>query len=379
MAIVHLTGIGDVVHGLPVACDLKRAYPDRPVLWIAEPAPADVVRCHPAVDDLVVFHKRRGVRGVLDLRRDLRSRPARITLNMQRYFKSAFPTLFSGADIRVGLPPSKTRDGIRFLHTHHLPEQPWCHTQDLLLEFRPLLGLPEDAPVEWRISFTERERLDQRSFFEALTDGRPVAGVVLASANAAKDWPAPRYVELVDALTGELGYRVVLVGGPGHRERERANSILRDAAHPVVDALGDSVRRVMWLVDGVDLLVSPDTGPLHLAHALATPVVGLYGHTNPARVGPWHRYRELVVDAYTPNGAAPDPTAYEPKAGRMETISCADVVERVETARSRYGAGTRRPLREGPEGVDTAVEPRREPGGRSTRSAGVTPGREVAR
>ena len=117
---------------------------------------------------------------------------------------------------------------------------------------------------------------------------------------------------------------------------------------------------MMWTVDGIDLLVSPDTGPLHVAHALAVPVVGLFGHTSPWRVGPWRRYRDLVVDAYTEPGEAPDPSAYEPKLGRMETIGVDAVLERVMRAAVRYGARERKRLREGPEAPDTAVA-RRDP------------------
>ncbi|MGD2071203.1 MAG: glycosyltransferase family 9 protein [Gemmatimonadota bacterium] len=355
ISIVLLTGIGDVVHGLPLACDLKRDDPRRRVLWVAEPAPAEVVRHHPAVDEVVVFDKSRGLHGIVELRRAFRGRRTDVTLNMQRYFKSVFPTLLSGAPVRVGLPPSKTRDGVRLFNTHHLPEQPWRHIQDLLLDYRRVLGLADDAPVEWRIAFTAGERNAQRAFFDALPDGRPVAGVVLATANPKKDWPVRRYVELVDALGDGLGYTVVLVGGPAPEEKAKALEVRRACRAEPVDALGDSVRRMMWMVDGVDVLVSPDTGPLHIAHALAVPVVGLYGHTNPWRVGPYRRYRDLVVDAYTEPGAAPDPAGYEPKQGRLERITTADVLARVERARECYGAGRRRPLRTGPEAPDTSV------------------------
>jgi ADP-heptose:LPS heptosyltransferase len=80
--------------------------------------------------------------------------------------------------------------------------------------------------------------------------------------------------------------------------------------------LADSVRGMMWMIDGVDLLVSHDTGPLHLAHALGTPVAGLLGHTNPAWIGPWRRYLDLMVDRYTEAGAPPDPTHDDPQPGR---------------------------------------------------------------
>ena len=335
VGIVLLTGIGDVVHGLPIANDLKRGNPARTVVWVGEPAPARVLEHHPAVDETVVFHKRRGVRGVIELARAFQGRRCDLTLNMQRYLKGVFPSVLSGARIRVGLPPSKTREGVRLFNTHHLAERPWCHTQDLLLGYRQTLGLPTDAPVEWGITFSDAERAEQAHFFRELGD-RPVAGVVLATANPRKDWPRERYPALLDSLH-QLGYRVLLVGGPGERERAIAASMTaRPGSHPKI-GLADSVRGMMWMVDGVDLLVSPDTGPLHLAHALGTPVVGLFGHTNPARVGPWRRYRDLVVDRYTEPGTPPDPAQYDPKLGRMEAIGVDDVLEMVERARTRYG------------------------------------------
>ena len=194
--------------------------------------------------------------------------------------------------------------------------------------------------MEWRITFSGGERAERDRFFDALGT-TSVAGVVLATANPKKDWPAERYPRLVEALTRELGYRVLLIGGPGSRERAVAQLILEASGSTAVSGLGNSVRRMMWMVDGVDLLVCPDTGPLHVAHALATPVVGLFGHSNPARVGPWRRYRDLGIDRYTEQGATPDPSAYEPKRGRMEKIEVHDILEMVERARSRYGVHKR--------------------------------------
>lgn len=331
MGIVLLTGIGDVVHGLPLACDLKRDDPECEVVWVAEPAPAEVLRHHPAVDRVVVFRKRAGLAGVRELFEAFRDAPCDLALNFMRYFKGVFPALASGAPVRLGLPRSKTRDGVHLFHTHRLAEGPWCHTQDLFLRFRAPLGLPADGPVEWCIRFSDEERAEQAAFFaEVRRPERPVVGLVLATANTAKDWPPARYPDLARRLVSERNARVLLVGGPSEREREVAGRIraVLPEAH-LVDGLGDSVRRMMWMVDGVDLLVSPDTGPLHIAHALDVPVVGLFGHTNPWRVGPWRRYRHLVVDRYTNADEDPDPSRYDPRDGRMESIDVDAVMDTV--------------------------------------------------
>lgn len=336
VCIVLLSGIGDVVHGLPIANDLKRNDPGRKIVWVAEPAPAEVLRHHPAVDEIVVFRKKAGLEGILQLRRDLAAGRCDIALNMQRYFKGVFPTLLSRARVRAGLPPSKTRDGVRWFNTHHLPEQPWRHTQDIFLDYRKLLGIPESAPIEYRVTFSDPEIEEQRRWRQQF-DERPLVGIVLATANRAKDWPAVRYPALVDALSEELGCQVALIGGPSNAEREAAEEIRKHARTQPVFSLGDSVRRMMWMVGGVDLLISPDTGPLHIAHALGTPVIGMFGHTNPWRVGPYRDFHDLMIDRYTDPGDPPDPSGYEPKNDRMERISVADIVEKATLARARYG------------------------------------------
>lgn len=338
VCIVLLTGIGDVVHGLPLANDLKRSSPARQVVWVAEPAPAQVLAHHPSVDDVVIFHKRRGIAGVRDLFEQFRGKPCDVTVNFMRYLKGVFPLVASGAPIRLGLPRTQSRDGVHRAHTHLLDDGPWCHTQDLFLRFRGPLGISSNDPVEWRITFSDEERIGQRAFFEPLRSGShaPVIGVVLATANVEKDWPVERYPVLVRDLVRDLGARVVLVGGPSDRERETARQIVELQDEGVVDGLGDSVRRMMWMVDGVDLLVSPDTGPLHIAHALEVPVVGLFGHTNPWRVGPWRRYHDLVIDRYTDPEEDRDAARYDPRHGRMERIATDEVLAAVRRGLRTY-------------------------------------------
>ncbi|NJD18835.1 MAG: glycosyltransferase family 9 protein, partial [Gemmatimonadetes bacterium] len=333
--IVLLSGSGDVVHGLPLALDLKRLDPAIHVTWVAEPGPAQVLAHHPAVDRVVVYRTRDGVRGLWELRRAMSDVDAHLALNLQRYLKSAWPTLLSGAGIRVGLPPSKTRDGIRWIHTHVLPEGPWKHTQDLFLDFRWALGVERDAPVSWDLALSPEEEEERHTWFDALGPA-PVAALVVASANPKKDWIPERFAELSDALDRDLGFRVILLGGPSPREHEVVARILRAAASHPLDALAGSVRTLMARLKGSSLVVSPDTGPLHLAHAMGVPVVGLFGHTNPWRVGPWRDFRDLVVDRYTHPGDGPDPSAYLPREGRMGTITVPDVLEKVELARCRY-------------------------------------------
>lgn len=341
LCVVLLTGIGDVVHGLPVVNALRDRFPDLEVTWVAEPAPADVLRHHPAVDRIVIFRKAAGLRGVAALRADLRAaRPFDVTINAQRYFKSVWPTLFSGAPVRLGLSRDKTRDGVSLLNTHHLPDGPWRHTQDIFLGFLDFFGVERPTELEWRLAFSPEEEESAAAFFGDAADGRPRVGLVTGTANPRKDWPAERYPPLVESLD-EAGWQVFLLGGPSERERAVAEGTIREAAAPPVWAMADTVRELMWRIRGMDLLISPDTGPVHIARALDVPVVGLYGHTNPWRVGPYEAFQDLVIDAYADPDETAGPAGYEPKSGRMETIEVDDVMDRVARARERYLSSSR--------------------------------------
>ena len=331
ICIVLLTGLGDVIHGLPIVNALRDHDPGCHITWVVEPMPSAALLHHPAVDEIVVYHKKRGIRGLRDLRRDLAGKRFDLTINFNVYVKSAWPTLLSRAPRRLGFGRDRAMEGTWLAANDHLAPGPRAHTQDLFFEFLQHLGVPRPSPPEWRIALTGEERAARAEFFSPLRD-RPVVGVVPASANAKKDWLADRYARVVDSLERDFGYRAVLIGGPGEREQSIARDITRQAAGEPVWALGDSIRRLMWLIDGVDLLIAPDTGPVHIARALGVPVVGLYGHTNPWRVGPYRAFEDLWIDRYTEPGEAPDPSNFTPKLGRMELITADDVLDRARRA-----------------------------------------------
>jgi heptosyltransferase I len=333
VCIVLLTGLGDVVNGLPLLNAMKDHDPTLHVTWIVEPMAAAVLRPHPAVDDVVVYRKKLGARGVWELARELAGRRFDLTLNLNHYFKSIWPTVLSRAPHRVSFDRDRSFDGIWLTANHRLPRLPRKHTVDMYLEFADFLGVPVPS-VEWRLLITEDERRAQAEFFAA--QDRPLVTVVPASANRKKDWFADRWARVVDALEHDFGFRVVLAGGPGERETGIARAIVDGAGAEPLWAMGDPIRRMQWMIDGSALVIAPDTGPLHMARALETPVVGLYGHTSPWRAGPYRRYQDLFVDRYTDEGEGPDPSRFEARWERMERITVSDVLERVERFRTHY-------------------------------------------
>jgi heptosyltransferase I len=334
VCIVLLTGLGDVVHGLPVANALKRSGLASHLTWVTEPAPSYILQHHRAVDDVVVYHKKQGIGGVWQLARDMAPRRFDLLLNLHVYFKGIWPTVFARAPRRIGFDRARSFDGVWLFANQHLPARPRAHTQDQFLEFLELLGVPAQ-PVEYNIEFSAAEREAQAEYMRGLRD-RPIVAVVPASANPRKDWLADRYARLIDALDGDFGARALLVGGPSARERAVVDAILSQTHTRPIDALCMDVRTTMWQLAGSDLVIAPDTGPVHIARACNVPVVGLYGHTNPWRVGPYRKYADLWIDQYTDPGAAPDPSNRTPRLGRMETITVEMVLDKVDIALRRY-------------------------------------------
>ncbi|HET7462657.1 MAG TPA: glycosyltransferase family 9 protein [Longimicrobium sp.] len=335
VCIVLLTGLGDVVHGLPLVNALKDDDPTRKITWVVEPMPAPLLAGHPSIDRVVVYRKKEGVRGVRQLWRDLRAgERIDLTLNLNVYTKSVWPTLLSRAPHRLGFDRGRSFEGVWLASNHHLEPRPRAHTADMFMEFAEHLGLAVPHP-EWRIPLTAGERAAQAEFFAAF-EGRPVATIVPASANAKKDWLPERWAAVADALAHDFGFRVVLAGGPGEREQRIAREIVERSSAPITWALGDSIRRLTWIIAASQLVLAPDTGPVHIARAFEVPVIGVYGHTNPWRVGPWRMYQDLWVDRYTDHDSPPDPTEFTAKLGRMEQITATDVVEKITLARESY-------------------------------------------
>jgi len=194
------------------------------------------------------------------------------------------------------------------------------------------LGL-DPEPVEWGIRLSDQEQEAQARFFGELD--KPACAVVVGTSKRVKNWTPEGYARVLEELEFTYGLQPLLVGGPSPVERQIADRVLAlTKAHPL-DTLGNDLRRAIYLLDGSVLTVSPDTGPLHISRALATPVVGLYGCTNPKRTGPYRGYYDLVVDGYAEFPGEEYPVSMEYRDG-MKRITTEMVLEKVDLAVRRY-------------------------------------------
>jgi heptosyltransferase I len=151
-----------------------------------------------------------------------------------------------------------------------------------------------------------------------------------------------RWAEVADALWHDFGLEPVLVGGRSRRELRAEVVIAERARRRPRSALGSGLRRLVGILDGSVVTLTPDTGPLHMAVALGRPVISLMGYTNPKRTGPYRRYHDLIVDAYGDPGED-YPVSPETRPGRMSRITVRDVLDKVELWRTRYASTLRGP------------------------------------
>jgi heptosyltransferase I len=335
VCIVMLSALGDAVHVLPVANALKRAWPECRITWVIQPIPHQLVQDHPAIDDFVVFHRRRGVQGLrsfFDLRHTMAGHHFDLLIGLQVYFKAGVITAITSADVKLGFDRARARDMQWLFTNRRIPAKGQRHVQDQYLEFLQYLGV-EPEPLAWNLDLSEQERTAQAAFFAEL-DG-PCCAVVLGTSSLAKNWSVEGYARVLEQVESEHGLRPIIVGGPSTVERRIADEVLSATGANVVDALGDDVRKLVWILEGSALLVSPDTGPLHISRALETPVVGLYGYTNPKRSGPYGAFEDLIVDGYAeyPGEQYPITTTYR---DGMERITVDAVLEKVSLAMERY-------------------------------------------
>ena len=335
VCIVMLSAIGDAVHVLPVANALNRAWPDTKISWIVQPVPKIVAEGHSAIDEFILYNRQRGLNswaGFAELGHHLKGRRFDVALGLQVYFKAGLITGMLPARRKIGFDYARARDANWLFTNERIPAHTPQHVQEQYLEFARHLGV-DPEPVEWGIHFSDQEREAQADFFGRLD--KPACSVVLGTRKSAKNWTAEGYARVIEELEFTHGLQPVLVGGPSRVEREMADRVLElTKAHPV-DTLGDDLRRAIYVLDGSVLTVSPDTGPLHISRALETPVVGLYGYTNPKRTGPYRRYYDLVVDGYAEFRGEEYPISMEYRDG-MKRITTEMVLEKVDLAVQRY-------------------------------------------
>jgi len=280
LLVVKLSSLGDILHALPAVDNLRREL-EADVHWVTQPEYVDLVSRFEGVSRVVAFPRRGFARQAGRFIRELRAADYDLAVDFQGLIKSAVATRLARARRRIG--PSFCREGTRLLYPEIAgrPDRR-RHAVEQALDTVRYLGLPLRPPV-FPIRF---ERI-------VPPGPRPRLAICPMSRWASKNWPADRFIEVAKRLHKELGASVHLVGGTG--DAAVCEAMRLEIGAGAVNLAGKtSLPELAGLLASMDLLLSNDSGPIHVAAAVGTPVLAVFGPTDATRTGPYgERHRVL--------------------------------------------------------------------------------------
>lgn len=290
--LVRLGSLGDIVHALPAAAALRDTFPAARIDWVVDRKWTRLLEGNPDLNEVISLD-RRSAGGIGAAIRSLRAAKYTCAIDFQALYKSALLSFASGAPHRVGFRSSYAREGsAALLYTDRLNPR-GAHKVEHNLTLVEQVGARAGVP---RFPLAIRAEDEDRVTRELSAHGLNEFFVLNPGGGwLSKCWPAERYGELNRKLVDRIGWRGVVTFGPG--EESIAAKVMEAAgsAPPVALALG--LGPLFALLRRAKFVVSADTGPLHVASALGTPVVGLFGPTDPARNGPYSRADIVVRNA----------------------------------------------------------------------------------
>ena len=347
LCILRTSAIGDVTHVVPLVRTLQAAMPQTRLTWLIGKLEYRVVGDLPGVE-FIVFDKSARREGFRAVREKLAGRRFSALLHMQVALRSNILSVLVKSPLRIGYDRARSKDLHGLFINCRIASRKGQHVLDAMASFLEPLGLIQES-VRWDIPIpAEAEEFADRF----LPRGRRTLLISSTSSHRLRNWRAERYAAVADHAMNELGWRIVLCGGPSSFEREFANQILAAMKTPCIDLTGkDTLKQLLALLRRADIVLAPDSGPMHMANAVGTPVLGLHAASNPHRSGPYSD-RQWCVDRY--DAAArkyrrkpAEKLAWGTKLeypGVMDLIEVDDVIERLHAFSAHLDATGRQAM-----------------------------------
>ncbi|MGA8278590.1 MAG: glycosyltransferase family 9 protein [Rhodanobacteraceae bacterium] len=333
LCLLRTSAIGDVSHVIPLVRTLRRQWPDTELTWLIGRLEHKLV-CDLTCVEFIVYDKYAGRAGYRSVRAQLAGRQFDALLHMQVALRANLLSLLVKAPLRIGYDRARSKDLHGFFINCRIAARRGDHVLDALASFLDPLGVKQ-SEVRWDIPVPE-EALEFAA--RHLPGTLPTLLVCPCSSHRLRNWRAARYAAVMDHAALAHGWRVVLCGGPSAFEREFGDTILAQMKTRPLDLIGkDTLKRLLALLQRATLVLAPDSGPMHMANTVGTPVLGLHAASNPARSGPYSE-RRWCVDRYPeaaekfrhkPVEKLPWGAKLEHR-GVMDLIEVDDVIERFE-------------------------------------------------
>lgn len=295
ICILRLSALGDVTHMLPVIDTLKRQWPQTKITWVIGNAEHKLVGNLTDID-FIIFDKSLGWRAYSNLRTQLANRQFDVLLHMQVSLRANLASLFIKAATRVGYDRLRSKDLHGLFINSRIEAHDGQHVVEAFLSFLSKIGISEDRhQYNWNIPIPE-------SAYEFAarhrSDGKKTLIISPCSSHKLRNWTAARYAKVADYAIQKHGMQVILCGGPSKIERQMGDAIAASMQQTPLDLIGkDTFLQFLALLESASILISPDSGPAHMATCVGTPVIGLYAASNPHRSGPYLS-SDWCVDKY---------------------------------------------------------------------------------
>jgi heptosyltransferase I len=333
ICVLRLSALGDVCHVLPVVRTIQDTWPGTRITWVIGGLEHRLLGHIPGIE-FVVFDKKAGLAGYRDLRRRLAGRHFDALLHMQLALRASLAAAVVPARIKLGFDRARAREAQWLFTTDRIEPRSREHVLDSLFGFAGRLGI-RTRSMRWDIPLPPSALDHARRF---IPDGEPTLVLSPCSSHVLRNWSAERYAALADHAVNRHGLRILVCGGRSEIESQYGARIAELMRHPCVNLVGkDTLLELLATLSRATVLVSPDSGPAHMATAVGTPVIGLYATANPARSGPYYS-RQWCVNRYAdaalrflgkPASQIPWTTKIE-RPGVMDLVAVDDAVERLD-------------------------------------------------
>ncbi|MEP6634475.1 MAG: glycosyltransferase family 9 protein [Luteimonas sp.] len=293
ICLLRLSALGDVTHVLPLVHTLQSACPAAALTWIIGKVEHKLLDGLQGVD-FVVYDKSSRWEGMRTVRRRFVGHRFDALLQMQVAARANLLSAFVPAVRRIGYNRALSKDLHGLFVNERIAERPGAHVLDAIGSFCEPLGLKQNEVV-WNLPVPEDAHAWARSQWP--DDGAPTLLISPCSSHVLRNWRAERYAAVADHAVAQ-GWRVVLCGGRSDLERATTNAILAAMCASAIDLVGkDTLKQLPALLARADLVMTPDSGPMHIANAMGAKVLGLHAASNPERSGPYSN-RRYCVDRY---------------------------------------------------------------------------------
>ena len=283
ICILRLSAIGDICHTLPIVRTIQNHWPSTKITWIIGKTEYELVKGVAEID-FIIFDKKNGFKEYLKIRKQLQDIKFDVLLHMQMSLRSSMVSLMIKSKIKVGFDRERAKDGQWLFTNNKIKARSKQHVMDSLFGFSEILGINEHCH-NWDIPISDEA---QKSATVLIGNSPNYIIISPCSSKAYRNWTIQGYATIADYIKEKYHYNVVLTGGPSDIEKDYAKKIYNACSHKPLNLIGKTnLKELLSIIERAIFIISPDSGPAHMATAMNTPVIGLYATTNPDRARPY--------------------------------------------------------------------------------------------